>query len=256
MVVRDLPKVEAPVRFWYPAPVLRRACYKKPMGKVTNSTIDLWFRKLQVQINIIHQKEISERTERTYASEIALAYLFLYLFVEATIDKIIENLLCIPDPIAGNREYGKYKEQPKNLKSKLEFLFKTFCGQLPFEEYSKLIDKLKDLINMRNRVVHIDEISWMINVSPEGFKESPTSYTKNLTVEALKRHCGLTQDFLDALKIVLKKAFVGKTIDVDHVRGDKVETKALDYIDWIYEVSIMRRLEPFDNDFVNSGDEP
>ena len=105
---------------------------------------------------------------------------------------------------------------------------------------------MRDLTDMRNRVVHLDEMSWAIQMMPETHTETPNSYTKNLTVESLKRHYNDVQDFLDSLKKVLNKAFGNKTIKIEHHNGDNIEIQTHNYMDYIYTTSVVPRLPSFD----------
>lgn len=206
------------------------------MPKVTPPTSRFWFQKLQEQIAIVNRKRKSEPLDRIFALDMALAYLFLYLFLEATIDQIVWN-------ISNSREdfeaVQQYRKRSRHLRDKLEFLFTRFCAQLPFERFATLKQEIQPLVEIRNRVVHLEELSWSISLKEDQrFEEKPTGITKYLTVRSLQQHYDEVRDFLINLAVTLNGAFENATIGIVYKEGDQSEAKTHNLIEFIYQISV------------------
>ncbi|MDE2037780.1 MAG: hypothetical protein KGI69_00980 [Patescibacteria group bacterium] len=209
------------------------------MGKLSQSGVGFWYGKLKSQLELLKEKKDKEPLERAFALDIALSYLFLYLFIESTIDQLAMNLF--PQVLRLN-SYDKYKSQRRNIYQKVEYLFGSFCSILPFQRYSDLRDKIKPITNMRNNVVHLEEMVWYVNdlFDKEGkmnshHKEIPNKYTKDLTITALRNHYESAWEFLEVFRVTLNDGLGNRSIEVNY-DGEK---RTINLVDYMYEISVV-----------------
>ncbi|SRR5713101_278742 len=203
---------------------------------IKQRTSGFWLQKLQEQIATVRKKQQTELLERVFALDIALAYLFLYLFLEATIDQIVLNILTFhrarSQALHRKRKHGRY------LRDKLEFIFTEFCPQLPFKEFSNLKQSIRPLSEIRNRIVHLEELSWSVsleeNQKPE---EKPTRTTEYLTVESLRQHYYKVRDILAGLAKTLDRGLQSAKIRGKY--GEERKAKARNLIEFVYEISVL-----------------
>lgn len=205
-------------------------------GKLGQYTHGFWFQKLQEQFKIINEKKKKEPLERAYCLDIALAYLFLYLFIESTVDQIAIQLYHCTD-FSGTK---KYKKEAKYLRDKLDFIFADYCQDLRFKDLVDVKQKIKPLIQIRNKIVHIEEISWQVSdfLGDRPPKETPKGMSRFLTVKKISESYKASIDFFQKLKIVLDKGLGSKMINVTHSEGDRREIRKRNLIDYIYEISV------------------
>jgi hypothetical protein len=202
--------------------------------KITQQASAFWLQKLEEQIATVHKRRQNEALERILAPDIALAYLFLYLYLEAAIDKIVLDILTHTEGVTAHPRYRKPGRR-FYLRDKLEFAFAEFCSQLSFQEFAHLKKSVDPIIRIRNRIVHLEELSWSVSW-PENQKpkEKPTDSTEHLTLQRLKRHYGEVRDFLAGLETTLNRGFGNRKIDVEHREGNRRETKAHNLIEFVY----------------------
>jgi hypothetical protein len=188
----------------------------------------------------VHYKKQREPLERFFVLDIALAYVFLHLWLEATIDRVTQELFSRSDY---TRMYD-YKNRRMYLKERIDFLFSTFCSELQHKELVKLLEMIRPLIIVRNSIIHLEEISWRITLfddkPPLG---TPIKNAEHLTVENLKRQYDKTRDFFSELKIVLNKAFNNQSIDVEYVKGEEKEIKKENLIDYVFHNTVFNMPE-------------
>lgn len=170
---------------------------KKFKGKRVQSSAGFWLDKLNSQIQVI------EKSENHKELEIALAFLFLYLFLEETIDYHVDNICSY----SGRSLVKKnYQEKNRNLRSKLEFIFENFCQQLPYSDYVSIRDEVKEIIKIRNQIVHLEELSWSIEMSENNeWRETENNFVKLLTKQNLFLHCDDVCKFFENLKNLINR---------------------------------------------------
>ncbi|GEM_PF-3724075 len=211
-------------------------------GEIRQASLVIWCRHLKQQIAIIQERSATERPERLYCLEIALGYLFLYLSFESTLDYFMENLLrYLHYSDVRYRPGPAYKEYKKSQRryawEKLKFIFEKFHLATYGEPYDGLQEKIKSITKIRNRVVHLEEISWEI-ITSEDFtpiEELPKNdFTASLTVGNFKKHHQSIGMFFADLRVVLDGALDHREIDII----DNGETKRRNLVDYIYSQSV------------------
>lgn len=202
---------------------------------ITQHTWHFWFEKLKEQIVVLNIKSQKESRDRFLVLDIVLSYVFLHLFLEATIIRITQELIRRTD-YAKLRDYRKRKMY---LKERVDFLFSTFCSELPHKKLVKLKEIIHPLIKIRNSIIHLDDISWKTNFPDDGpLLETPIKNTKHLTIKNLKEQYDSTRDFFGNLKIILNQAFDNQSIDIEHIKDKHKEIKKENMIDYVYKNTV------------------
>ncbi len=204
---------------------------------IIQHTWHFWYEKLKEQVALINKKKKNESLERFFVLDIALAYIFLHLFLESTIEQIIWELNNRINKSEFSSKYSKNKRR-FYLKDRLDFIFSSFCGELPFKDLVKLREIVKDLIGTRNSIIHLEEISWKTDYFKEmngPLKEKPTRGAEKLTVNDLKNNYDAVRDFFVELKKVLNRAFDNKEIEVEYTDNNYKEIKKRNFIDYAFE---------------------
>ncbi len=207
-------------------------------GKISQHTRGFWLKKFKEQTDELKTKLKADPFERAHCQEMALAFMFLYLFVEASVDELVWRILPQATIIQSGgttlTEYGKYKEKKLSLKGKLEFFFSLFPKTVTFKEFFDLKQKLDSLVKIRNKGFHLEEMSWKTPDDLEHYdskKEIPIKFAKDLTVKNLKAQVDVTREFIDELKELTNKGFDNLEIDV---LFDGVNKK-MKFADWHFE---------------------
>lgn len=202
---------------------------------ITQYTWHFWFEKLKEQIATINNKRQKEPLERFFVLDIALAYVFLHLWLEATIDRITQELF---DQTDYTKLYD-YRNKRMYLRERVDFLFSTFCSELPHKELVKLKEMIHPLIKIRNSIIHLEEISWrtaLFDNKPP--LETPKKNTEHLTTESLKNQYNRVRDFFSELKIVLNRAFNKQNINVEYINGEQKEIRKENLIDYVFHNTV------------------
>ena len=204
---------------------------------LTQHTWHFWFEKLKEQIVITNHKRQKEPLERFFVLDIALAYVFLHLWLETTIDRITQELF-------NQTDYTKlyaYKDKRMYLKERIDFLFSIFCSELPHKELMKLREMISPLIKIRNSIIHLEEISWKTTLFDNKLPpETPMRNTGYLTTEKLKTQYKGVGSFFSELKIILNKAFNNQSIDVEYINGENKETRNENLIDYVFHNTVFK----------------
>jgi hypothetical protein len=220
--------------------------------KVTTHPNFFWLQRFQEQVAIVYKKRAREPDERLLALDLALGYLFLYLFLEATVDKIVWNLCSFQQE--GGELFRRYKQSRRYLRDKLEFVFTEFCSQLPFEAFATLKRKVQPLGDIRNGVIHLEELSWT-GSGDGGPVNEPTRFTQHLTLERFKHHYETVMEFLADLKVVLNRAFDNANVEIN-VEGVPQSFNKADYIyRWSLPSSWLKSFEEMAESVSRSVDE-